>query len=450
MTGGFASGLGEGIANRSAKIGVIGLGYAGLPLALEFANAGFAVTGVDIDQDRCALLSQGKSYIDDVEDSAISPLVAAGNLRAVTSLCSAGDLDVVIVCVPTPLNKTREPDLSHVLAAVTSAKAHFRQGMLMILESTTYPGTTEDVVKPFLEGPDMKVGSDFFLAFSPERINPGNHDWSIGEVPKVVGGVTPECLALVSALYKTIVQTVVPVSSPRTAEMVKLVENSFRAANIALANEMAVVAESIGVDIWETIDAASTKPYGFMPFYPGPGIGGHCIPVDPVYLSWKARETGRETMLVDVAGRVNATMPHHVVGLISDALKEAGSEVKSARILVMGVAYKPDVADCRESASLDVIDLLLDGGAQVAYHDPLVPLLVHRYRGNSLRIESVSYTREALAAADCVVVLTDHSGIDYDALASSARLVVDTRNAVTKPGRNVVKLGSPRRRSDAS
>jgi UDP-N-acetyl-D-glucosamine dehydrogenase len=445
----LVSALGAGIADRTARIGVLGLGYAGLPLAVAFASAGFSVTGVDLDQEKCDAVGQGRSYIADVRDSAIARLVTTGRLRAVTTLRSAGDINVLVVCVPTPLSKTKEPDLSQVLGAIKSAKSHFRRGMLMILESTTYPGTTEEVVKPIVEECDMEVGADFFLAFSPERIDPGNLDWGTREVPKVVGGATRDCLSLATALYETIIETVVPVSSPRTAEFVKLLENSFRAVNIALANEMAAIAERVGVDIWEAIEAAATKPYGFMPFYPGPGTGGHCIPIDPVYLSWKAREIGAEARFVDLAGRLNAAMPQHVVGLVSDALGEVGMAVESASILLMGVAYKRDVADYRESASLVVMDLLLQSGAQVSYHDPFVPRIELLHRQSSLRMESVPYSADRVAAADCVVVLTDHSGIDYEALASCARLVVDTRNAVRKPTRNVVKLGSPQRHPGA-
>lgn len=420
----------------------MGLGYVGLPLAVEFAKAGFDVVGVDIDQVTCDVVNSGESHIEDVPTAEVAELVQAGRLRAVPTISAVGQLDTINICVPTPLRKTKDPDLSYVVAAASAVKEHLRVGMLIILESTTYPGTTEEVVRAILEETGLTAGSDFFLAFSPERVDPGNETWNTRNVPKVVGGLTQDCSELAATLYGASIERVVRVSSPRAAEMVKLLENTFRAINIGLVNELALMCDRIGINVWEVIDAAATKPFGFMPFYPGPGLGGHCIPIDPFYLSWKVKEVGFEARFIELAGQVNADMPHRVVDKIVDALNDHGKAIKGANILAMGVAYKAGVSDIRESPALDVMALLLKKGASITYHDPYVPLLdAHRWLGG-VSLTSVPCRNEVLAAADCVVVLTDHQDFNFDELPSLARLVVDTRNAVV-PGSNVYKLGAP-------
>lgn len=431
------------LAERTARVGVVGLGYVGLPLAVEFGNAGFTVVGLDVDPRRCDAINRGESEIQDVPGSAVADLVTRGKLSAVSDVGAAGLLDTIIICVPTPLRKTKDPDLSYIVASAHAIKAHLRPGMLIVLESTTYPGTTEEVVQPILEGTGLKAGSDFFLAYSPERVDPGNRQWVTRNVPKVVGGLTSDCAALAATLYGAAVDRVVPVSSPRAAEMVKILENTFRAINIGLVNELALMCDRIGINVWEVIDAAATKPFGFMPFYPGPGLGGHCIPIDPFYLSWKVKEFGFEARFIELAGQINVAMPAYVVGKVADGLNEHGKAVKGARVLVMGVAYKPEVNDVRESPALDVIAMLLEKGAHVSYHDPFVPRIDadHWTAGRSL--ESVPYSREAVVDADCVVVLTDHKQLDYAEIASSARLVVDTRNAIKNAAPNIFSLGAP-------
>jgi UDP-N-acetyl-D-glucosamine dehydrogenase len=438
-----ADALFQRITNRTARTGVVGLGYVGLPLAVEFCRAGFTVVGIDADKRKCDALNGGESYIPDVPTSEVAALVAAGQFRAIPDIGGADCLDTINICVPTPLRKTRDPDMSYVVSAAQLIKAHLHPGMLVILESTTYPGTTEEVVRNILEETGLKVGADFFLAFSPERVDPGNKKWNTKNVPKVVGGLTPDCSALAAALYEASIDRVVQVSSSRAAEMVKLLENTFRAINIGLANEMALMCDRIGIDVWEVIDAAATKPFGFMPFYPGPGLGGHCIPVDPFYLSWKVKEVGFEARFIELAGQVNAAMPRHVVDKVADALNEHGKAIKGANILVMGVAYKPDVNDVRESPALDVIALLIKKGARVTYHDPFVSHIDAEHWAGSPHLDSVPYGREEVAAADCVVVATNHTAFDYDELVSAARLVVDTRNAVKISAPNVFKLGAP-------
>ena len=428
---------------RSARVGVVGLGYVGLPLAVEFGHAGFSVVGLDVDQRRCDAINRGESEIQDVPDSAVAELVRDGKLSAVADIGAAGSLDVVNICVPTPLRKTKDPDLSYVVAAAQAIKAHLRRGMLVVLESTTYPGTTEEVVQPILEESGLKAGSDFFLAYSPERVDPGNQQWGTRNVPKVVGGLTSDCSALAATLYGAAVDTVVRVSSPRAAEMVKILENTFRAINIGLVNELAMMCDRIGIDVWEVIDAAATKPFGFMPFYPGPGLGGHCIPIDPFYLSWKVREVGFEARFIELAGQVNGAMPNHVVGKVADALNWHGKAVKGANILIIGVAYKPNVNDVRESPALDVMALLLEKGAQVSYYDPYVPHIDEWHWTGGCAMDSVHYRHELVEAADCVVILTNHKGIDYLEIAAAAQLVVDTRNAVKPHSGNVFRLGSP-------
>lgn len=431
------------LSARTARVGVLGLGYVGLPLAVEFGHAGFTVVGIDVDLRKCEVLNRGESYVQDVPSSVVAALVEAGNLQAVSHLEAADDLDTINICVPTPLRKTKDPDLSYVVSATQMVKEILRPGMLVVLESTTYPGTTEEVVQSILEETGLKAGADFFLAFSPERVDPGNEKWNTRNVPKVVGGLTHDCSALAATLYGASIERVVQVGSPRAAEMVKLLENTFRAINIGLVNELALMCERIGISVWEVIDAAATKPFGFMPFYPGPGLGGHCIPIDPFYLSWKVKEVGFEARFIELAGQVNGAMPHHVAVKVGDALNEHGKAIKGANILVMGVAYKRDVNDVRESPALDVMALLLAKGAHVSYHDPLVAHITGDHWKSGRSMDSTPLTREALASADCVVVLTDHTVFDYVDLVSTADLIVDTRNAIKIPAANVFKLGSP-------
>lgn len=435
--------LQDRLANRSALTCVIGLGYVGLPLAVEFANAGFTVIGVDADARKCELVNEGRSYIRDVADDVVNKVVAAGRLSAVAELATAGHLDTINICVPTPLRKTKDPDLSCVIGVAQAVRDILRPGMLITLESTTYPGTTEEVVRGILEETGLQAGTDFFLAFSPERVDPGNEQWNTRNVPKVVGGLTPQCSELAGALYGASIERVVMVSSPRVAEMVKLLENTFRAINIGLVNELAIMCDRIGIDVWEVINAAATKPFGFMPFYPGPGLGGHCIPIDPFYLSWKVKEVGFEARFIELAGQVNAAMPQYVVEKVSDALNEKCKSIKGSQILVLGVSYKRDVSDVRESPALDVIALLLKKGAVVSYHDPHVHHIDTGHWIGGQEMDSVPYSPELLSTVDCVVLLADHSAFDFDEVVSRARLVVDTRNATKTSASNVYKIGAP-------
>ncbi len=426
------------IATREARVGVVGLGYVGLPLAVAFGEAGFSVTGLETDPDRVAEVQAGRSYIPDVPPERLAPLVQGGRLQATGDYTVVRDLDTLSICVPTPLSKTRDPDLSYIVAATEAIAAHGRAGQLIVLESTTYPGTTEEVVLPRLLKDGYRVGEDLFVAFSPERVDPGNPRYTIRNTPKVIAGVTPTCLQVACALYSTIVERLVPVSSTRTAEMVKLLENTFRAVNIALVNEVALMCDRLGLDVWEVIEAAATKPFGFMPFYPGPGLGGHCVPVDPHYLSWKLRTLNYNARFIQLASEINASMPEYVARKVASALNDEGKPVKGARVLLLGVAYKRDVRDTRESPALDILRLLRAWGAEVQYHDPYVPSL-------SLEEGALScapLTPAALAAADAVVVVTDHSVYNWDEVLAHARLVVDTRNATRgRKGRaRVVKL----------
>src|SRR5438128_7401626 len=367
----------ERIRNKQARVGVIGLGYVGLPLAVEFARVGFDVTGFDVDAAKAAQINAGKSYIPDVAESDLSAMVNARRLRATTDMTALGAMDAIDICVPTPLRKTKDPDLSYVVLAVEAVAATLRKGQLIVLESTTYPGTTDEVVQPMLEAKGLKADVDFFLAFSPERVDPGNQQFNTKNIPKIVGGVGPASTEIAAALYGATVQHVVPVSSTRVAEMVKLLENTFRAVNIGLVNEIALMSHKMNIDVWEVIDAAGTKPFGFMPFYPGPGLGGHCIPIDPFYLSWKARQNGFECRFIELAGHINSSMPHYVVQRVADALNTARKAVNGARVHLFGVAYKRDVNDMRESPALDVLELLVKRGAQLSYSDPFVPELRH-------------------------------------------------------------------------
>jgi UDP-N-acetyl-D-glucosamine dehydrogenase len=416
----------ERIRTRKARIGVIGLGYVGLPLAVEFARAGFDVTGFDVDATKNEEINAGRSYIPDVPGTDLSSVVTSRKLRATADMAELGAMDVIDICVPTPLRKTKDPDLSYVVKAVEAVAATVHPGQLVILESTTYPGTTDEVVQPMLESKGLKVEVDFFLAFSPERVDPGNVQFTTGTIPKVVGGWGPLSTELASALYASVVSTVVPVSSTRVAEMVKLLENTFRAVNIGLVNEIALMCHKMDINVWEVIDAAKTKPFGFMPFYPGPGLGGHCIPIDPFYLSWKARQSGFECRFIELAGQVNGSMPEYVVQRVAEALNSARKPINGSRIHLFGIAYKRDVSDMRESPALDILELLVRRGADVTYTDHYVPELKqgdHTYR-------SVPFTDALGANYDCAVLTTDHSAFDYQAMVAALALIVDTRNAL--------------------
>jgi len=419
--------LQEKVETRTARVSVIGLGYVGLNLAVELARAGLTVRGVDLDLERVNLLNRGESYLVDVPAEVLRPLVASGRLKGSTAFDEAGSADVLIICVPTPLRKSKEPDISFILSALESLLPHLRAGQLMVLESTTFPGTTEEVLQPKIEGTGLVIGRDFFLAFSPERVDPGNRTYTTATIPKVVGGVTPACTKLAASLYRQVTQTVFEASNPRVAETAKLLENTFRSVNIALANELAFACRKIGVDPWEVIEAAATKPFGFMAFYPGPGIGGHCIPVDPLYLSWKVRLTGYEAQFIALADQINRAMPEHVVNLVTEALNDRGRPVKGSSVLILGVTYKADVNDVRESPALEVIEMLVHKGAQVSYADPFTPQLNGE---GGRKLAAVELTPEGLEAADCVLILTSHSAFDYAMISDRARLVVDTRNAL--------------------
>ena len=444
--------LKEKLADRSATVGVIGLGYAGLPLAIAFAEAGFPVVGVDVDAEKVEQLNGGRSYIDDVPSEQVERLVCAGRFRASASYEALAEADAITICVPTPLAEARRPDLRFVERAAEGLGRILRDGQLVILESTTVPGTTEDLLLPALSAGGRKVGSDFFLGYAPERIDPGNTRFGVKNTPKIVSGMTPACRDLVGALYGTIVDQIVPVSSPRVAETTKLVENTFRAVNVAFANELAMLCNELGVDVWEVIDAAATKPFGFMPFYPGPGCGGHCIPVVPFFLSWKMKTLGTVARFIELSGEVNDAMPAFVVTRIMEALNEDGKALKGARVVVLGVAYKPNVADTRESPSLEVLRLLRERGADAVYHDPHVdevalagfgwhggwitrqPVLAAgpiRTKGERAPVEmlrSQPLDERLLAEADCVVIATHHRDYDWAWVAEHARLIVDTRN----------------------
>ncbi|MGH7353918.1 MAG: nucleotide sugar dehydrogenase [Candidatus Rokuibacteriota bacterium] len=418
-------------------VGVIGLGYVGLPLAVAFAESGASVIGVDLDARRVASVRAGASFVEDVATEALAAVVRNGRLAATDDVAALKDADAIVICVPTPLGKSREPDISHIVAAADAIASVVRPGQLVVLESTTYPGTTQEVLKPRLEARGVRVGEDVFLAFSPERIDPGNTRWTLRDIPKVVGGVTPLCRELAAALYARVAREVVSVSSPEAAEMVKLYENTFRSVNIALVNELAIMCRRLGMSVWEVIRAASTKPFGFMPFYPGPGLGGHCLPSDPHYLSWKVRLAGYEPRFIAFADEINRQMPAYVVGLIADALNDRGLAVRGARILVLGVAYKANVADTRDSPALEIVTALAAKGARVEYHDPNVPELTL----GDVTLRSVAWPAD-LRARDVVLILTAHAGYDWAAIVRDAPLVVDTRNATAgvPPAAHVIRL----------
>jgi UDP-N-acetyl-D-glucosamine dehydrogenase len=416
--------LAEKITTRRARVGVVGLGYVGLPLAVEFARAGFYVTGIDIVEEKTRRVNLGDSYVSDVPSAILAPLVAAGKLRATTDFSIVSELDTINICVPTPLRKTKDPDMSYIVSSCQEIAQHFHGGTLIILESTTYPGTTDELVLPMLLESGLTVGRDFFLCFSPERVDPGNPNFQTANIPKVVGGHTAACTEMGRLFYAQALETVVPVSSTRVAEMVKLLENTFRMINIGLANEIAMMCDRMGINVWEVIEAAATKPFGFMPFYPGPGLGGHCIPIDPFYLSWKTKQAGIEARFIELAGYINGQMPQFVVEKVQNALNTAGKPLMRSRIHVMGVAYKRDIDDLRESPAIDVMLLLKRRGAVLSYSDPFVPAL----KLEGLELKSVS--QESAADADCVVIVTDHSAFDYAKLVERAVLIVDSRNAL--------------------
>jgi UDP-N-acetyl-D-glucosamine dehydrogenase len=428
--------LGERIDSRQARIGVIGLGYVGLPLAVEFARVGFEVTGLEIDAEKVRLLEEGISYIEDVPSEVLAEIREKGPFRATTDASQLTRLDVINICVPTPLTRTRDPDVSHMARAMEEIRRRLRAGQLIILGSTTYPGTTHELFVPALEESGLNVGEDFCLAFSPERIDPANKQFKVREVPKVVGGETPLCTELATKVFATIFDRVVSVSSTQSAEMVKLLENTFRAINIGLANEVALMCERLGLDVWEVIEAAATKPYGFMKFLPGPGLGGHCIPVDPSYLSWKMKSLNFPARFIDLATDINSHMPEHVVERVGNLLNESRLAVNGARLLILGVAYKRDVGDMRESPALDVISILAKKGAQITYHDPHVKEL----QVDGTTYHSADLSGELLAGADLVVVLTDHTGVDYERVAATASKIFDTRNATAGVKENRDKI----------
>ena len=418
--------LSEKISSKSIRAGVIGLGYVGLPLAVEFAKTGVAVVGFDVDREKIDSILRGESYISDVDSEAVSRVVSDGTLVATTDFSQLAAVDTINICVPTPLRKTKDPDLSYIIKAVEQIAAYLRPGQVVILESTTYPGTVTEVVQPRLEKNGLRAGTDFFLAFSPERVDPGNTEWMTRNIPKVVGGTDPRSTEVAAALYNLIVETVVPVSSTRVAEMVKLLENTFRAVNIGLVNELALMCRDLEVDVWEVIDAAKTKPFGFMPFYPGPGLGGHCIPIDPFYLSWKARQNGFESRFIELAGHVNASMPRYVVETVTEALNSRERSVRGSRVHLCGVAYKPNVSDVRESPSLDIANLLIRQGAVVSYSDPHVSVL----REAGLTLDEVPLKQALEDGVDVSVITTHHDGFDYDAIVRLSPVVVDTRNSL--------------------
>jgi UDP-N-acetyl-D-glucosamine dehydrogenase len=425
VTASIASELREKIQTRRARVGIVGLGYVGLPLATEFARSGFEVVGLDVLQHKVESLNMGVSYIKDVPTEALEPLVNEGKFRATSDFSIIAELDTVNICVPTPLRKTKDPDMSYIVSACQEVAKYLHPGMLIILESTTYPGTTDELVLPLLERPDMRVGEDFFLCFSPERVDPGNPKFQTSNIPKVVGGVTPACTEMGSIFYQQALDKVVPVSSSKVAEMVKLLENTFRMINIGLANELAMMCERMGIDVWEVIEGAATKPFGFMPFYPGPGLGGHCIPIDPFYLSWKTKQAGIEARFIELAGYINGQMPHFVVDKVQNALNQQSKPVRGSHVHILGIAYKRDIDDCRESPALDIIHLLKQLGAVVTYTDPYVSSV----NTDGGLMSSVDET-EARRRADCVVIVTDHAKFDYAALVKEARLILDTRNAL--------------------
>jgi len=425
------------LSNKSARVAILGLGYVGLPLAVVFAEAGFKVLGVDPDERKIAALGRGESYVLDVSSEKIAALVKSGAFQATSDFSQLKDVDAISICVPTPLRKTGDPDLSYIVNATDSLAQYVRKGQVIVLESTTYPGTTRELILPKIEETSgLKVGEDFFLAFSPERVDPGRTDYTTINTPKVVGGVTPACLEASVAWYSQALKKVVPVSSTEVAEMAKLLENTFRMINIGLVNELALMCDRLGVDVWEVIEAAATKPFGFMKFQPGPGLGGHCIPIDPLYLSWKLRSLNYTARFIELASEINTGMPRYVVTKVQDALNDHAKAIKGSKILVLGVAYKPDIDDLRESPAIDVIGLLMQKGAAVKFFDPYISRVAH----DGWELYSVADMDKEVKEADCVVIITNHSSIDYTAVLESARLIVDTRNALGAKGKESPKV----------
>jgi UDP-N-acetyl-D-glucosamine dehydrogenase len=417
--------LKQKLEGRNATAAVIGLGYVGLPLAMEIAAARFKVVGIDLDRNKIADLREGKSYILDVPSASVADAVKAGRFTPTTDFSALRDVDTVSICVPTPLSKSRDPDISFILAATEEIRKYLHKGQLIVLESTTYPGTTEELILPELEAAGLRAGSDFFLAFSPERIDPGNMSFNTHNTPKIVGGITRNCGEIANIFYSQFIERVIPVSSSKCAEMVKLLENTFRSINIGMINEMALMCDLLGVDVYEVIDAAATKPFGFSPFYPGPGLGGHCIPIDPHYLAWKLKALNFQARFIGLAAEINGMMPTVVNSMVADGLNQHSKSIRGSKILILGVAYKKNVSDCRESPALDVMRLLNQKGAVLSYNDPFVPSM--RLNGEVLR--SVELSPESIANQDCLIILTDHSIYDFRAIIASAKLVIDTRNA---------------------
>jgi UDP-N-acetyl-D-glucosamine dehydrogenase len=428
--------LEERIKNRTALVGIIGLGYVGLPLAVELGKENFFVIGIDINKNKVDLVNSGRSDIDDVKDEDLQPLVKAGKIEATDDFSALRKVDCAAICVPTPLSKTKDPDVSYILAAVDQVQKYLHPGQLVILESTTYPGTTEELILPKLQTTGLQVGKDFFLAFSPERVDPANKSYTTKNTPRVVGGITPQCTQIAKLFYEQTIIRAIPVSSTKSAEMVKLLENTFRSVNIGLVNEVALMCDRLKIDVWEIIDAANTKPFGFMPFYPGPGLGGHCIPIDPHYLSWKLKSLNYYARFIELAGDINSHMPEYVVERVNRALNQKKKSLKGSKILVLGVAYKRDIKDVRESPALDVIKLLENGGAEVSYNDPHVPSI----RMDDSVMKSVKLTEALLQSADCVVILTDHTAYDYDWIVKNSQLIMDTRNASRNVKQNQSKI----------
>lgn len=426
--------------DKSAKIAILGLGYVGLPLAVVFAEAGFKITGVEPDENKVKRLMKGESYVLDVSSETVAKLVKSGRLTATSDFSVLTQMDAVSICVPTPLRKTGDPDLSFIISATDQLAKYIHPGMVVVLESTTYPGTTRELILPhMLNGGKVEIGKDIFLAFSPERVDPGREDWTTINTPKVVGGITPACCEVAAAWYGQALKTVVPVSTAETAEMAKLLENTFRMINIGLVNELALICDRLGMDVWEVIDAAATKPFGFMKFQPGPGLGGHCIPIDPLYLSWKMKALNYTTRFIELASEINSNMPRFVVTKTQDALNDRKMPINGSKILVMGASYKPDIDDLRESPALDVIGLFMKKGAEVSYHDPYIRRISH----DQWSLNSVEDLAGAVKSADCVVIVTNHSNYDYEMVLKEARLIIDTRNALGNNGRgkaNVVRL----------
>jgi len=427
------------LQDKQARVAILGLGYVGLPLAVVFGEAGFNVTGIDPDARKVEALNEGASYIPDVKTETIAALVQSGNLTATTDFSVLKDMDAVSICVPTPLRKTGDPDMSYILSATEELAKYVHKDMVIVLESTTYPGTTREFMLPMLiEKSGLKVGEDFFVAFSPERVDPGREDWTTLNTPKVIGGITEACSEVAKAWYSGAIQTVFPVSSAEAAEMAKLLENTFRMINIGMVNELVIMCERLGVDVWEVIDAAATKPFGFMKFTPGPGLGGHCIPIDPLYLSWKMKALDYNARFIDLASEINTNMPRYVVSRVLEAMNDRGKTLKGSKVLVLGVAYKPDIDDVRESPALDVIGLLQNKGAIVRYHDPYIPHIHHEFDGWEMK--SVEDVMAAVKESDAVVIITNHQTYDYDAIVDSAKFIFDSRNALGKLAKNNPKI----------